>query len=163
MSDDDNDGTPNTPLPLNPTLKRRRFTNQEKLSLVRSIFRKIQVNNVSVSHSRIGFGNNGYRGCRRYRCKRFHTPPISRRNFYVDARSNRGTTSTNREECMEKFRLFLVSRDGSQYQQSLKYRSSDLYQSLMYRIKYQFISYQCYLLRRLRCLGSIVMKFTFCW
>jgi acyl-[acyl carrier protein]--UDP-N-acetylglucosamine O-acyltransferase len=48
MSDDDNDGTPNTPLPLNPTLKRRRFTNQEKLGLVRSIFRKIQVNNVSV-------------------------------------------------------------------------------------------------------------------
>jgi hypothetical protein len=34
------------------------------------------------------------------------THPISRRNF--NARSNRGTTSTNREECMEKFRLFLV-------------------------------------------------------
>jgi transposase-like protein len=42
MSDDDNDD------PLNPTLRRRRFTNQEKLSLVRSIFRKIQVNNVIV-------------------------------------------------------------------------------------------------------------------
>jgi transposase-like protein len=48
MSDDDNDGTPNTPPPLNPTLNRRRFTNQEKLGLVRSICRKIQVNNVSV-------------------------------------------------------------------------------------------------------------------
>jgi transposase-like protein len=48
MSDDDNDGTPNTPLLLNPTFKRRRFTKQEKLGLVRSICRKIQVNNVSV-------------------------------------------------------------------------------------------------------------------
>jgi hypothetical protein len=51
MSDDNNDRAPIGPLQLNDTVKLRRFTQEEKMGLVRSISTKIETTYVSIKQA----------------------------------------------------------------------------------------------------------------